>query len=333
MHTFVLSGSSFLIGFFSALIISKYGLRWGFRDIPSERSAHTQITPKGGGVGIPLSLAIIAFFIPGISNLFLIFAFILVIISFIDDRINLSVHIRLLFQFILGVLLVLSYKDFLFAPIRQVYGLIALVLVILYFSIYVVAATNFFNFMDGINGIAGFEAIISFGFLWIFVHHYKNLPDICMIALAVCFSTLGFLVLNFPKARVFMGDAGSTFLGFLYAGMVVYIATTLKETLVLTLFQSVFYVDAISTIFLRLLNKENILQAHKKHLYQKLVHNYQLSQTKVALLFGAAQTTIALIALLLFKSGIKSGIWPLLSLWGLVFIIYWGLIIKLDLAK
>ncbi|MDP2910034.1 MAG: hypothetical protein Q8N69_03105 [bacterium] len=285
--------------------------------------------PKGGGIGIPLSLIVIVFFGLGIYYLFLIFALILVLISLLDDRINLSIPIRLLAQFILGMLLVLSYKDFLFAPIRQFHGPVALVLVILYFSIYVVAATNIFNFMDGINGIAGFEAIISYGFLWIFVHHYKNLPDICMISLSVCFSTLGFLVLNFPKARVFMGDAGSTFLGFLYAGMVVFIAATLKETLVLTLFQSVFYVDAISTIFLRILNKENILQAHNKHLYQKLVHQYRLSHTTVTLFYGLAQTAIALVALLLSKSGI----WPLLSLWGLIFIIYWGLMIKLDLVK
>jgi Fuc2NAc and GlcNAc transferase len=315
---------SFLIGFFAAFIIAKFGVRWGLRDVPSERSAHSQIIPKGGGIGIPLALSVVVFIIMRNNFMFLFFALALVLVSFLNDRLGLSIILRILVQFFLGFLLVIIYKHYLFPAIREIYGSISLAIVIIIISTYLVASTNFFNFMDGINGLAGFETVISFCFLGIYAKDIESRPDIALISFAACCSALGFLIWNFPKAKVFMGDAGSIFIGFLYASIVVHLASSLEEFLLLTLFQSVFYIDAISTIFLRLLLKENIFKAHNKHLYQKLVHRIGLSHVKVTLIFSLVQAVIAGLGLMFFRLGTLY----LISLWGMLLILYWGTLLR-----
>jgi len=315
---------SFSTGFFAAFFVAKFGVRWGLGDVPSERSAHSKIIPKGGGIGIPIGLSVVVFIIMRNNPMFLFFALALVLVSFLNDRLGLSIILRILVQFVLGFLLVIIYKHYLFPAIREVYGSVSLAIVITIISTYVVASTNFFNFMDGINGIAGFETVISFCFLGIYAKDFENRPDIALISFAVCCSALGFLIWNFPKAKVFMGDAGSIFIGFFYASIVVYLASSLKEFLLLILFQSVFYIDAISTIFLRLLFKENIFKAHNKHLYQKLVHRIGLSHVKVTLIFSLVQATIGGLGLILFRLGTMY----LISLWGMLLILYWSILLR-----
>ena len=158
---------------------------------------------------------------------------------------------------------------------------------------------------------------------------FKNLPAISLLAFSVSAASAGFLLLNFPKAKVFMGDVGSIFIGFFFAGIIIYLVSNIKEFLLLTLFQSVFYIDAISTILIRFLNKENIFKAHKKHLYQKLVHYSGWPHSKVTIYFGIAQTFIGFFGLILFRFDILF----LIIFWVIIIMFYWGILISSNLLK
>jgi len=320
---------SFVIGFVSAFIISKFGFKLGLTDIPNERSAHDKPVPKGGGIGIPIAVALTTFLFTNTLYLPVGLTLILSSIALINDRIELSVNLRLGSIFFCGIVLILVCKKEFIFYIYDHYSIIVTILLTIFLTVFVIATTNFFNFMDGINGIAGFESLISFCFLGFFALYFKNLPEIAMIALSVAIASLGFLLLNFPKAKVFMGDVGSIFIGFFFAGIIIYLVSNIKEFLLLTLFQSVFYIDAISTILIRFLNKENIFKAHKKHLYQKLVHNAGWPHSKVTIYFGIAQTFIGFFGLILFRFDILF----LIIFWVIIIMFYWGILISSNLLK
>lgn len=301
MRIFYTITLSIMIGCFSAYVISRLGIRFGFVDTPNIRSSHKQITPRGGGIGIPIALLLIVLFF--IKDLYLIMflSVILSVFSLIDDKMNLPVFLRFGIEVFFSIAVILLYKKNLLFKVKEDYGLILALGVIFILTILITAATNFFNFMDGIDGIAGFEAIISFGLLAYYISHYKNSEPLFIISLSVIASSIGFLIFNFPKARVFMGDVGSIFLGFLFASLVVIVAKDLKELLVLLSFQSVFYVDCISTIFIRAYRRENIFKAHLMHLYQRLVHKLGWSHPKVTIVYSITQVIIAIIGILLLN--------------------------------
>lgn len=315
---------SFLISLAIVFMISKFGLKLGFVDIPNTRSSHKKITPRGGGIGIPIALLLIVLFFVKNFYLVIIFSFILSVFSLIDDKIDLPAFLRFFVEFGFAIVLIIFYKKDLFEQIKTDYGLIIGVVVFFFIAIIITAATNFFNFMDGINGIAGFEAIISFGLLTFYTDYIIDIQPIFLISLSIIASSAGFLIFNFPKARVFMGDTGSIFLGFLFVSLIVIIAKDLKELLILLTFQSVFYIDCISTIFLRIYRKENILKPHLQHLYQRLVHQKGFSHVFVTLTYSIVQIIIGIIAFLLIS---ENFLW-ILYFWIFLFLIYFVLRVK-----
>lgn len=320
---------SFTIGFFSAVIISKVGFKLGLVDVPNERSAHHIPIPKGGGIGIPIAVGFLIFSFIN-KGLFLVgLALILGVVALINDRMELPIRFRLILEFILSIAIILIYIKWLCISIYNHFGLLASILLIILIAILIVATTNFFNFMDGINGIAGFEAIISFIFIGFFALNFKKSPEIATMAFTVSSASAGFLLLNFPKAKVFMGDVGSIFIGFFFSGTVIYLVANIKEFLLLTVFLSLFYIDAFSTILIRLLKKENVLEAHKDHLYQKLVHISGWTHTKVTIYYSLVQTLICIVGFILFRFDILF----LVFLWIGIALSYWSILLRLNFQK
>jgi len=312
-----------------AFFFSHWGVRWGFADVPNVRSSHHRVTPRGGGAGIPLAACLSLLVFSRDSLAIIIPCGLLAVFSLFDDRFSLPVVWRLFVQILSSLALVVWIQS----PwlINLYTGVDVLLLIGMVMSLVLVLAggANFFNFMDGINGIAAFEAIISFGFLGLYTRFFLEQEAAFWIALAIVAASMGFLLFNFPKARVFMGDVGSVTLGFLFASMAILLARDAREFIVILSFQSVFYVDCIATLLIRLKSGENLFQAHLMHFYQRLVHDRRWSHIQVTLVYAFLQIFVGLSALLLRK---ESLCW-IIGFWVLQFVFYFGIRISARLAE
>lgn len=248
-------------------------------DHPNERSLHEQPTPRTGGIGIALGVAIgwsiVAmgtrvnmprelYWLSGAAAL-------IAFISFLDDRGHLAVRFRLGVHLLVAVLLVLGGLGLQTVPIPGVaidlpWGIAELVTILL-----VVWMTNLYNFMDGMDGFAGGMAVFGFGTLSV-LGGLAQAPVFAGLNMIVAAAAGGFLIVNFPPARIFMGDTGSTTLGFLAAGMALWgeNAGIVPLWISMILFLP-FVADATVTLIRRLLQGERVWQAHRTHFYQRLV--------------------------------------------------------------
>jgi len=249
-------------------------------DIPNERSSHTVSTPRGGGI------AIIIVWVVGLSYFFafgkvdqklymaLLAGIILFGTSIVDDIISLKPIIRLVAQavsvglalFFIGGVQTIDFGFFVLDSIwiNTFFAFIGLIWFI-----------NLFNFLDGIDGYASTETIFVGLALYFFVQQ--------SILFVLVFSTLGFLIWNWQPAKIFMGDAGSTVLGFTLGVLSLYYSQAFNISLFVFLIpSSLFWFDATLTLFRRWRNKEKLSEAHKKHAYQRLVQS-GFSHQKVVL--------------------------------------------------
>ena len=261
-------------------LIIRIALRKNIVSIPNERSLHLLPTPVGGG------LAIIFSWYTGITFLFLnqsldkdlyfalMSGIILTVISFIDDLVTIRPSVRLLFHFaaasaafyFLGGL-----RPFIIPGIDFDYRFISYPLAI----IGIVWFINLFNFMDGVDGFASIEATSICIVIYILS---GNMINIFLIA---CIS--GFLIWNLPKAKIFMGDVGSTQLGFVLVILGIYFHNTFQFSILnWIMLSSPFWFDATLTLYRRWRNGERLSKAHKKHAYQRIVQ-YGFSHMKVNL--------------------------------------------------
>jgi UDP-N-acetylmuramyl pentapeptide phosphotransferase/UDP-N-acetylglucosamine-1-phosphate transferase len=247
-------------------------------DHPNERSLHDFPKPRIGGIGICAGV-LLAFVAMTMSRIELPEAFayvaagaiIVLVISFVDDLKSLSVALRIPFHFLAaGALLVagLSLQKVIVSGVAvglpYTVGVVVSVL-------YVVWMVNLYNFMDGMDGFAGGMAVIGFGVLALLAADAGSVI-IAATSGSIAGAALGFLPFNFPPARVFMGDVGSSTLGFLAAGLSLWAdwGDVVPLWISLLIF-SPFIADATVTLFRRALNKEPVWRAHRSHYYQKLV--------------------------------------------------------------
>jgi UDP-N-acetylmuramyl pentapeptide phosphotransferase/UDP-N-acetylglucosamine-1-phosphate transferase len=140
------------------------------------------------------------------------------------------------------------------------------------FTVFVVTGfVNAFNFMDGIDGIAGSQAVIA-GIGWVGVGYAIQDPLVAATGAAIAGASLGFLRFNWSPASIFMGDVGSYFLGFLLMALPVYVAQQSPAAATAgMLFVWPFIFDAAFTFVRRAVRREHLLSAHRSHLYQRLV--------------------------------------------------------------
>ncbi|MDV9033941.1 glycosyltransferase family 4 protein [Pseudomonas sp. RAC1] len=254
--------------------LRRYALARSIIDIPNERSSHSVPTPRGGGVAIVvaflLSLPVFASqsLLPG--NL--IWALVgtgsmIALLGFLDDHGHVAARWRLLGHFLGSAWALFCLGGI---PPLHAFGLdidfgwFGYVLALFYF----VWLLNLYNFMDGIDGLASVEAIcVCLGgvVLYVISHHFEQ----SYAALALACAVAGFLFWNFPPARIFMGDAGSGFLGVALAILslqAAWVDSALFAGWLILL--GVFVVDATVTLIRRLLRGEKVYEAHRSHAYQ-----------------------------------------------------------------
>jgi Fuc2NAc and GlcNAc transferase len=272
-------------------LIRRNAERLGVVQSPNARSSHTIPTPSGGGVGIVLggsiatAMAAYADWWP--NALLLVTALLVAVIGFYDDRHPLPARIRLTAQIIL-VAIAIGFGVPLDSLQQQVglpmpaLGVAALGLVAIVYWV------NLFNFMDGIDGIAASEAIFicGAGALLGAAHApaFASETSFWML-LGIAAATTGFLLQNWPPAKIFMGDAGSTYLGFAIAVLALITIAggwlTLPQWVILV---AAFVADATVTLVRRLLLGERVFEAHRRHAYQVLSRRWS-SHRKVTLSF------------------------------------------------
>ena len=257
----------------------------GTFDLPNDRSSHSHVLPRGGGIAIVVSVLVTALVLGGRNSpavQLLAVAVSLSILGFLDDRSGISPVARLGFQVLAGAAVgfVIGY-----ATNHSALLLILAVMVTVY-------GINAFNFMDGINGISGIHCAL---FAIVIGFELVRLEDRDggVVALALVGAGLAFLPYNFPRARIFLGDVGSYFIGGTLAALAVY-AVALGASLVLVLSVFGYYiVDTATTIAVRIRERANIFEAHRDHLYQLIVRSGRSHTLSAFVAFGLSLLGLA----------------------------------------
>jgi UDP-N-acetylmuramyl pentapeptide phosphotransferase/UDP-N-acetylglucosamine-1-phosphate transferase len=279
---------TFVVAALLAWLLTRVRGRWRVLDIPNERSLHTQPTPRTGGLAIlaGAGAGMVTAWHEGyaIADAATVTAIsILALLALVDDRHKLGAGVRLLVQ--IAVVAVLLYSN-----LPQTGTPVMLLPVALLFLVWMI---NLYNFMDGMDGFAAGMACIGFGTYAVLAWQAGH-PELALGCAVIVAAAAGFLLLNFPPARLFMGDSGSTVLGLL-AGIVILQAHgegILPLWLGILIF-SPFIVDASITLTARVLRGERFWIPHKTHYYQRVV---QLG-------WGHRRTTLAEYGLMIACSG------------------------------
>lgn len=284
--------SLFAIAWVGTGIYRWYAIEKGYMDKPNKRSSHITPTPRGAGIVFVLAwaglIAVLDFFKIAQINLTFIFvpAFFMALLGFWDDKHNLSYKIRLIAQIALAFLsiyLMLS-ADLNFGNLYYFFNLkfLSYNVLLVITGLGLVWFTNLFNFMDGTDGIATCEAIFILLVAGYIFNHY-NASDYTAITVGLAFLLTGFLAWNWPSARVFMGDSGSAFLGFVLAMvMLLTICEHQINPIFWLIITGIFWFDTTVTLIRRIINGDKFTQAHKLHAYQRLVQaNFSHAQVLV----------------------------------------------------
>ncbi|MDP9688948.1 UNVERIFIED_ORG: Fuc2NAc and GlcNAc transferase [Pseudomonas mohnii] len=254
--------------------LRKYALSRSLLDVPNARSSHQLPTPRGGGVAIVLSFLVIIPLLgvaggvswPGLIAL-LGAGFSVAVIGFLDDHGHIAARWRLLGHFSAAAWALYWLGGL---PAVSMFGLVVDLGWIgnILAAFYLVWMLNLYNFMDGIDGLASLEAICV-GLVISLIYYLTGFSELVWLPLLLTMAVTGFLYWNFPFARIFMGDAGSGFLGMTLGVLSIqaawYAPQLLWAWLVLL---GVFIVDATFTLVRRLLRGDKVYEAHRSHGYQ-----------------------------------------------------------------
>jgi len=261
----------FILSFSLTYFIKNYAIKKSLVAEVTERSSHNTPTPYGGGIAIAITWFL------GLSYLFykndidsslyfaLMVGIIISIVSYFDDLFELSPKLRLSVHSLvalLGLYFLGGFESFnfgLFSIENQFFTNIFAFFMIIWFI-------NLYNFLDGIDGYAGSEAV------FLAIAAFILFSDSHFLVLGVV--VLGFLVWNWHKAKIFMGDVGSTLLGYNIAMFTIYYANQESSNFwIWIILFGVFWFDATLTLFRRYNNGEKLNQAHNKHAYQRLAQS------------------------------------------------------------
>lgn len=272
------------------LLYFKVADRYNIIDKPNQRSSHTEVTLRGGGIIFWFSALI--YFVQHIENNCFFFTGITLVsvVSFWDDIQSLSNKIRISIHFTAITLIFYDLGVFTLVPI---WGIIVT-------YILAIGLINAYNFMDGINGITGLYTLVVLGSMLYINTKIQLFTDGSFILYAMIASLI-FLFFNYrKKAKCFAGDVGSIAISFWVIYLVLKLIL-LTNSLIWLLFLAVYGVDAICTIIHRLYLKQNIFEAHRLHLYQVLSNEYKIDHRLVALFYAIAQLLISVIVVWFYQ--------------------------------
>ncbi|MFK0312807.1 glycosyltransferase family 4 protein [Pseudomonas sp. NPDC090233] len=274
MNHWMLAISVLLLSFVGTAALRRYAISRSLMDVPNQRSSHSAPTPRGGGVAIVLAFLLslpIAYGLGMVSFELLVGSLgasgLVAVIGFLDDHGHIAARWRLLGHFAAAAWALYWLSA---APQLVVFGTTYDLSVLGYLlaALYLVWMLNLYNFMDGIDGLASLQAItVCVGACMLYwgagLGHLAWAP--ALLALAVA----GFLVWNFPPARIFMGDAGSGFLGLQLALLSLH-AMNASPVLLWgwIILMGCFIVDATFTLARRLVRGDKVYEAHRSHAYQ-----------------------------------------------------------------
>ncbi|WP_210643506.1 glycosyltransferase family 4 protein [Pseudomonas sp. Tri1] len=260
--------------------LRRYALARSIIDIPNARSSHSIPTARGGGVAIVVAflLTLPLLGLLGLVSLHYLVALggagaLVAIVGFMDDHGHIAARWRLLGHFSAAVWALLWLKGL--APLN----LFGMTLDLSWFghvlaAFYLVWVLNLYNFMDGIDGIASVEAVLAcLGASALYV--LSGFTDLIWPPLILAAAVLGFLFWNFPPAKIFMGDAGSGFLG-ITLGIMSLQAAWVSPVLLWAwlILLGVFIVDATVTLVRRFFRGDKVYEAHRSHAYQFASRRY-----------------------------------------------------------
>ena len=290
-------------------------LKLGILDKPNHRSSHSRPTPSIGGISIVGTFAV------GLC-----------VIWVISDDARLSTPYMLSFSVAVAIIALVGliddigyFRSFVFKLGAQVIAALVLVLFgivlerlsfpligqielgwwgYLVTIVWIVGLTNIFNFMDGLNGLAGGTAVIAAAFLCT-ITYTEGSFFVYIVCYVIAAGASGFLIFNFPRARLFMGDVGSQFVGFTFAALAI-IASEIDMSrtsfLIVPMLFFNFIFDTVFTFCRRAFRRENVTEAHRGHLYQ-LLNQLGWSHVRVSCLHFVMTTIQGGAALLLIGNG------------------------------
>lgn len=266
---------------FGVALVRRYA-RKRLLDVPNDRSSHSQPTPRGGGLALTVAhlLAVVVANWLGLLDLNLAATligggFAVAVVGFLDDHGHVPAALRLICHLVAFAWAVwwlggLPPVDFGWGPVDLGWAGTALLL------LYLAWFLNLFNFMDGIDGIAGAQALCMSLTGVVLAYQAGGGEHAALPIVLLAAATLGFLAWNWPPARIFMGDVGSGYLGFALGVLALW--TVVEGWLtpwVWLILGGAFLADATVTLVRRARARVNLVEAHRSHAYQRLSRHWR----------------------------------------------------------
>jgi UDP-N-acetylmuramyl pentapeptide phosphotransferase/UDP-N-acetylglucosamine-1-phosphate transferase len=276
-------------------IFADWAKRRRLLDLPNERSSHSRPIPRGAGAVI-VAVVVLSALIMAAAGTYAATsqiavtacaAILVAVVSAVDDVRSLSSELRLVVHGACALVVAAAITST--APSWP--G-------VLIGALWIAALTNAYNFMDGIDGIAGMQALIA-GLAFAWASESADAPFVTVVSMAMVAASTGFLVHNWPPARVFLGDVGSAFLGFVFGALTLMLFQQSPLAAIgaaLSLWPFVF--DTVFTLGRRAKRGEDLLRSHRSHLYQRLVIS-GWSHRAVTLLYSGGAAIAAVAGILL----------------------------------
>ena len=270
----------FILLFAAELLYFRIADKFNIIDKPNERSSHSQVTLRGGGIIFYFGVVVYFIYYQFTYPWFFAGLTLITLISFLDDVRSIPSLFRLIIQFVGTGLMFFQWELFAMSWYVWVVALVVCTGII-----------NAYNFMDGINGITGGYSLVIAGALWYVNEKIVSFADEKLIIILI----LSLLVFNFfnfrKKAKCFAGDVGATSVAFILIFLVGQLIIKTGDFSYLVLL-AVYGVDAVLTIIHRIRLKEPLMEAHRKHMYQIMANELKIPHIVVSLIYMAVQAVI-----------------------------------------